>query len=89
MPGPPGPGRGAGDLVGPGGDLWVVRHGSSVAGGDAGVGQLQRGDGLGRRFLGSGAGVDAAVGQDSAEPVGEGADALGFPGQGGGQSSPP
>lgn len=81
---------GAGDLVGPGGDLGVVGQGAAVAGGYAGVGEFQGGDGLGRRVVGGGGGgVDAAVGEDRVEPVGERADALGCAGEGGGQSSSP
>lgn len=80
---------GAGDLVGPCGDLGVVGQGAAVAGGDAGVGEFQGGDGLGRRLLGGSGGVDAAVGEDRVEPVGERADALGCAGEGGGQSSSP
>lgn len=82
----------SGDLVGPGGDLGVVGQGAAVAGGDAGVREFQGGDGLGRRLLGSsggGGGVDTAVGQDAVESVGERADALGFAGEGGDQSSSP
>ncbi|KOV65614.1 hypothetical protein ADL01_26820 [Streptomyces sp. NRRL WC-3618] len=80
----------SGDLVGPGGDPGVVGQGAAVAGGDAGVREFQGGDGLGRRLPGSGGGgVDTAAGQDAVEPVGEWADALGFAGEGGGQSSPP
>jgi hypothetical protein len=80
---------GAGDLVGPGNDLRVVSQGSAVAGGDAGVGELQRRDRFGRRFLGRDTGIDAAAGQDRVEPVGERADAAGLSGEGGGQRSPP
>lgn len=80
---------GAGDLVGPRGDLGVVSQGAAVAGGDAGVGEFQGGDGLGRRLLGGSGGVDAAVGEDRVEPVGERADALGCAGEGSGQSSSP
>lgn len=81
---------GAGDVVGPGGDLGVVGQGAAVAGGDAGVRQLQCRDRLGRRLLGgSSGGVDAAAGQDAVEPVGERADALGCVGEGGRQSSSP
>ncbi|GEC07155.1 hypothetical protein SSP24_48100 [Streptomyces spinoverrucosus] len=81
---------GVGDLVGPGGDLGVVGQGAAVAGGDTGVGEFQGGDALGCRLVGgSGCGVDAAVGEDRVEPVGERADALGCAGEGGGQSSSP
>lgn len=80
---------GAGDLVGPGGDLRVVGQGSAVAGGDAGVGEFQCRDRLGRRFLGRDTGVDAAAGQDRVEPVGERADTAGLSGESGGQRSPP
>lgn len=81
---------GAGDLVGPGGDLGVVGQGAAVAGGDAGVGEFQGGDGLGWWLLdGSGGGGDAAVGEDRVEPVGDRADRLGCEGEGGGQSSSP
>lgn len=80
---------GAGDLVGPGGDLGVVGQGAAVAGGDAGVGEFQGGDGLGRRLVGGSGGVDAAVGEDRVEPVGDRADGLGRAGEGGGQSSSP
>lgn len=81
---------GAGDLVGPGGDLGVVRQGTAVAGGDTGVGELQGGDGLWRRLVGrSGGGVEAAVGQDAVEPVGYRTDPVGLAGEGGGQSSSP
>lgn len=81
---------GAGDLVGPGGDLRVVGQGSAVAGGDPGVGEFQRGDGLGVPFLdGVGGEVDAATGKDAVEPVGERADPVGLAGEGGGQRSPP
>jgi len=81
---------GAGDLVGPGGDLRVVGQGSAVAGGDPGVGEFQRGDGLGVPFLDGGGGeVDAATGKDAVEPVGERADPVGLAGEGGGQRSPP
>lgn len=80
---------GAGDLVGPGGDQRVVGQGSSVAGGDTGVGELQCRDRLGWRFLGRGTGFDAPAGQDRVEPVGERANAAGLSGEGRGQSSPP
>lgn len=80
---------GAGDLVCPGDDLRVVGQGSAVAGGDSGVGELQRRDRFGRRFFGRDVGVDAAAGQDRVEPVGERADAAGLSGEGGGQRSPP
>jgi len=84
---------GACDLVDPGGDLGVVDEGVAVAGGDAGVGQLQGGDRLGRRFLGGcGGGVDAAGGQDCAEAGLRPATGLRWAGACGGrgaQSSPP
>ncbi|KOV19177.1 hypothetical protein ADK58_36210 [Streptomyces sp. XY152] len=81
---------GAGDLVGPDGDLRVVGQGSAVAGGDPGVGEFQRGDGLGVPFLDGRAGeADAATGKDAVEPVGERADPVGLTGEGGGQRSPP
>lgn len=81
---------GSGDLVGPSGDLGVVGQRSAIAGGDAGVGEFQGGDGLGRRLVGgSGGGVDAAVGEDRVEPVGDRADGLECAGEGGGQSSSP
>ncbi|GHB22493.1 hypothetical protein GCM10010346_52720 [Streptomyces chryseus] len=81
---------GAGDLVSPGSDLGVVGQGAAVAGGDAGVGEFQGGDRLGRRRVcGSSGGVDAAVGEDRVEPVGDRADGLGCAGEGGGQSSSP
>lgn len=88
---PPGAGAsGAGDLVGPGGDLRVVGQGSAVSCGDPGVGEFQRGDGLGVPFLDGRAGeVDAATGKDAVEPVGERADPVGLAGEGGGQRSPP
>jgi hypothetical protein len=80
----------AGDLVGPGGDLGVVGQSAAIAGGDTGVGEFQGGDGLGRRLVGgSGGRVDAAVGEDRVEPVGDLADGLGCAGEGGGQSSSP
>ena len=81
---------GAGDFVGPGGDLRMAGQGAAVAGGDTGVGQLQSGDRLGRGFPGSRCGgVDATPGQDAVEASGDGADLLGFAGEGGGQSCSP
>lgn len=81
---------GAGDFVGLGGDPRMVGQGSAVAGGDPGVGQFQRGDGLGVLFFDVGGGeVDAATGQDAVEPVGERADPVGLAGECGGQRSPP
>jgi hypothetical protein len=80
----------AGDLVCPGGDLRVVGQGSAVPGGDPGVGEFQRGDGLDVPFLDGGGGwVDAATGKDAVEPVGERTDPAGLAGEGGGQRSPP
>jgi hypothetical protein len=68
----------------------MVGQGSAVAGGDPGVGQFQRGDGLSVLFLDGGGGeVDAATGKDAVEPVGERADPVGLAGEGGGQRSPP
>lgn len=60
-----------GDVVGPGDDLRVVGEGAAVAGRDAGVGQLQGGDGLGGRLRGYGAGVDATARQYAVQTVGE------------------
>lgn len=80
---------GAGDLVGPGGDLRVVGQSAAVTGGDAGVRELQGGDRLGRWFLVRDRGVDAACGQDAVEPVDDRADLVGLAGEGGVQRSPP
>jgi hypothetical protein len=66
----------------------VVGQGSAVSCGDPGVGEFQRGDGLGVPFLDGGE-VDAATGKDAVEPVGERADPVGLAGEGGGQRSPP
>jgi hypothetical protein len=80
---------GAGDLVGPGGDLRVVGQGAAVAGGDAGVRELQGGDRLGRWSWAVTAGSMPRRGQDAVEPVGDRADPVGLAGEGGGQRSPP
>lgn len=78
-----------GDVVGPGDDLRVVGEGTAVAGRDAGVGQLQGGDGFAGRLRGYGAGVDATARQYAVQTVGERADGLGFAGEGGAQSCSP
>lgn len=68
----------------------MAGQGSAVPGGDPGVGEFQRGDGLGLPVLDGGGGeVDAATGKDAVEPVGEWADPVGLAGEGGGQRSPP
>ncbi|GAA2581107.1 hypothetical protein GCM10010424_28360 [Streptomyces lienomycini] len=67
----------------------MVGEGTAVAGRDAGVGQLQGGDGFAGRLRGYGAGVDATARQYAVQTVGERADGLGFAGEGGAQSCSP